>query len=546
MKFPPPPDRCMSFWASCKATADTPADKTLTADELVELIRRPTDDVCQKVAAGRAALAKGQLNRFKTIKSTLPVVSPSGTFYGRCAEKLEEHNGLLNIDFDHLDGEKMAAAWDALTADPHVMFCFRSPSGSGIKGSICVPVADDGTGHAEAFAAAERYFRDVHNLTLDAAVKDVSRLCYLSHDPQCHHNPHAEKLDVDMWAPLSPEESAGQAMDDALESCRISTIKDPPPPPPVVLASASGHTIGTPGNLVTIEGAQKAGKSALVSALLASAVAGDGAEGDFLGIAVSVPMDSFILHFDCEQSTDAHRRLVTTAVSKRAGLDDIPSQLLSFSLLRHHRNERWRLVHRCCRRVEEGGQRVGLIVLDGVADFIETVNDDKTAPAFVDMLHATADRLGALIVGIIHENPNGENGKTRGHLGSELWRKSQGCIGVKKGADGISTVWGKFLRDGDWPEKDGAYFRYDITKGMHVSCDDPSAERQAVRDRKKLQELEELALAVLVVPMRHNQLVEAIMERLAVCERTAINRIKEMVKAKIAMQMEGGSYARCK
>lgn len=546
MKFPPPPDRCMSLWSSCKATADTPADKTLTADELVELIRRPTDDVVQKIAAGRAALAKGQLNRFKTIKSTLPVVSLSGTFYGRCAEKLEEHNGLLNIDFDHLDGDEMSAAWAALTADPHVVFCFRSPSGSGIKGAICVPVADDGTGHTEAFAATERYFRDVHNLTLDPAVKDVSRLCYLSHDPQCHHNPLAEKLDVVFWAPLSEAEQTAERLDAALAKCQITTIKNPPPPPRVVLASASGHTIATPGNLVTVEGLQKAGKSALVGAVLASAVTPQDHGGDFLGVVADVPADSFVLHFDCEQSTDDHLRLITSAMSKRAGLEDIPRQLMTFSLLRVEQASRWSMVEHLCRKITQAGERVGLLILDGAADFLPGVNDEEVALKFVANAHRLADEHAAVVVCIIHENPGDSGGgKTRGHLGSELWRKSQGCIGVEKGPDNISTVWGKFLRSGDWPKSEGSFFRYDITKGMHVSCDDPSTERQAAKDASKRAGLEKLALDVLPTPLSYTALWTAISAKQGVAERAAKGRVTEMVKHKIIAQMEGGSYARC-
>jgi len=165
---------------------------------------------------------------------------------------------------------------------------------------------------------------------------------------------------------------------------------------------------------------------------------------------------------------------------------------------------------------------------------------------FVATLHRLADELQTVIVCIIHENPNGENGKTRGHLGSELWRKSQGCLGVKKAADGISTLWGKFLRSGDWPEKDGHFFRYDITRGMHVSCDDPTEERKAERDQKKVAKLEALALKVIPTPTSYTALWGSIMEAENVEERTAKARIKDMQEAGVIKKMEGGSYARCK
>lgn len=546
MKLAPLPSPMMSLWKSLKlAGKDTPADETLSVEEFVSRVRAPEPEIAQAVGALRAAIAKGNKNRAKMIKESLPAVTISGTFFGRANDRLEEHNGLLQVDFDKLPPGQVDAAFAALSGDPHTLVAARSPSLTGVKGAIRVPVAEDGTGHAEAFAAAERYFREVHNLTLDTACKDVARLCFVTHDPEAVYNPNAAVLDVEKWGPLPPEQIEAERLTDTLQSCRISTIKNPPPPPPVVLASAKGHTIATPGNLVTLEGIQKAGKSAVVGAVIASAIAREGAEGDFLGLSASLPLGSYVLHFDCEQSTDAHHRLVTAAVAKRAGLDEIPQELLTFSLLRSMRADRWQLVRHCCQMVVSANRRVGLIILDGAADFLPGVNDEEKALAYVEGLHRLADELQAVIVLVIHENPNGEGGKTRGHLGSELWRKSQACLGVKKSTDGISTLWGKFLRDGDWPEKDGAFFRYDITEGMHVTCDDPTGERHAAKDQHKRAKLEKLAVEVLAVPKSYTDLYHAIMEAEGVELRTAKERIKDMRATGIIHQMEGGSYARC-
>jgi hypothetical protein len=66
-----------------------------------------------------------------------------------------------------------------LQADPHVGAVFVGPSGVGIKCAVRI----DGSRHRESFDSAARHFKNEYNLTIDAACKDVERLCFLSHDP---------------------------------------------------------------------------------------------------------------------------------------------------------------------------------------------------------------------------------------------------------------------------------------------------------------------------------------------------------------------------
>lgn len=110
-------------------------------------------------------------------KRKLPAFCVSGTAASR--KEPREHSGLLQIDFDHLNGT-LDAVRAKVKDDPHVAFGFVSPSGDGLKLGLRI----DGTRHAESFLAAEKYFLERYGIRIDPSVKDRLRLCFVSHDPQ--------------------------------------------------------------------------------------------------------------------------------------------------------------------------------------------------------------------------------------------------------------------------------------------------------------------------------------------------------------------------
>lgn len=119
-------------------------------------------------------------------------VTFSGTFTIRRSDGLKQHSGLLCIDLDHVEkeprnGEKRRTVWEVkqlLAADPEfeTALCFRSPSADGVKWVVVIDL-DRGT-HREWFYAICKYLEDKHGLEVDTSGKDVTRPCYLPHDPQ--------------------------------------------------------------------------------------------------------------------------------------------------------------------------------------------------------------------------------------------------------------------------------------------------------------------------------------------------------------------------
>lgn len=478
----------MSFF---KRATDTKPQKHITIEALVEMVRSPSFDVITTIDKARTALQAGEKDKYSELKCSLPAVTFSGVFTERKASKMKIHSGLMGIDFDHLEPDQLAEAREKLISDPHVVFLYVSPSEEGLKGAVALDsLPGDDDAHKTAFSAVRNYIQAIHGLTVDKSCSDVCRLAFVSHDPACHHNPDAQPLAVDDWRDLTAVEKEIERLNQLLHQGYLGSIKTPPPPCPLILTTEDGKILGEAGNLVTIEGLMKAGKSAVLSAIIGAAIAPPGSRGDFFGFEVppteritfpvfgfDVPvLEGIILHFDCEQSPKDHHRLIDIAVRKRAGLDEIPHNLVSHSFLHIDIEDRWKACELAATQLLEAAP-IRMVIFDGGADFLKKLNDEESAFEMVRTMHAFAVKHSCLVVIVIHENPGGEGGKTRGHFGTELWRKSQSCIGVKKGTDGISSVFGKFLRSGDWPESEAHFFRYCPEAGMHISTKDPTADR---------------------------------------------------------------------
>ncbi len=519
---------------------DPACGKTITISQFVGAIRSPRPEIIDKVRQAQECLAAGRKADFDKLKRTLPAVTMSGTFSKRDSESLEEHSGVLTVDIDKLPEGQVQEVIGKLVSDPHVILAFLSPSGKGVKAAIRAPIAGDGTGHLEAFKAAERYFKDVHGLTLDQSGKDVSRLCFVSHDPDAHLNLDAVPLDVANWQPLTDEEAMMARRQEMVGAALFKGLASPPPEEPPVLTNDRGDVIGERGNLVVIQGQMKSGKTGVVSGIMASFISDPDSGSDCLGF-VAPPADGFVLHFDCEQGPKNHFRLMQTTVQKRAGLAEVPGDLASFTLLAVPLAERWALVETAAETVAKES-KIRCVIFDGGADFLATLNDEAMANELVDRQFRFAIQHDCLVVIVLHENPGTEYGKTRGHYGSQLHRKMQGALVVTKGKDEISSVYGAPLRDGYWPQSEAHNFKYDTAQGMHVTCGDPTAERARIKEAGKKASLQDLASKVLTTPANYTDLLARIASEEGCSSDTARNRYRDMKGLGIISKNDDGTY----
>lgn len=125
------------------------------------------------------------------LKKRLPGVLVSGKFERRCAVGLVAHSGLLCADLDCL-GARLADLRQQLAKDPHVWALFLSPTGTGLKVWFRVPA--DAALHAASFASVQHRCRELYDVEIDVACKDVARLCFVSYDPEAFLNRDAAEL----------------------------------------------------------------------------------------------------------------------------------------------------------------------------------------------------------------------------------------------------------------------------------------------------------------------------------------------------------------
>ena len=117
-------------------------------------------------------------------------VTFSGTFTRRTDADLVAHSGYLCLDFDHLDDAgNLTAARSVLLQDPHfeTLLLFTSPSGNGLKWVI--PINLEQCDHRTWFNAVRNYLAATYHLDADPACVNVSRSCFLPHDPDCYIAP---------------------------------------------------------------------------------------------------------------------------------------------------------------------------------------------------------------------------------------------------------------------------------------------------------------------------------------------------------------------
>lgn len=138
-----------------------------------------------------------QARQFKA--STFDYCTFSGMFQTRNDKALISHSGLLCIDFDHLQSVDLLRK--QLLQDEYfeTQMLFVSPSGDGLKWIIKIsPPSGEptvgasqlgGFSHSNYFAAVANYILQTYAVEVDKSGRDISRACFLPHDPQAYINP---------------------------------------------------------------------------------------------------------------------------------------------------------------------------------------------------------------------------------------------------------------------------------------------------------------------------------------------------------------------
>lgn len=137
-----------------------------------------------KIGKSKDQVLKYRETKDSNIKGNFVGVTFSGTFNYRKTEGLDQHSGLVILDFDKYDLENGAELKkEELSKDPYIFAAWISPSGNGVKALIKVPPEPEN--HLLYFNSVFKKYNDYY---LDQSGKDVSRLCYESYDPSIYIN----------------------------------------------------------------------------------------------------------------------------------------------------------------------------------------------------------------------------------------------------------------------------------------------------------------------------------------------------------------------
>lgn len=151
-------------------------------------------DAYNYIAGNYAKQRTEKLRSFNDVKQTRRYKSSnfdyctfSGIFTTRNDKALVKYSGLLCVDFDHLNNVDML--FNRLLQDDYfdTQLLFRSPSGDGLKWIVSIDT--DQATHSNYFVSVANYILQTYGVEVDKSGRDISRACFLPHDPQAFINP---------------------------------------------------------------------------------------------------------------------------------------------------------------------------------------------------------------------------------------------------------------------------------------------------------------------------------------------------------------------
>ncbi len=181
-------------------------------------------DACWNILADKKNIPdyKARKEAYRQAKLNLPAFAASVLCSSRSkaldfSSKFIEYNFYIVMDFDKfgkIQGMTMERARDFLERDPHVHFCFASPSNDGLKVGIFLEYTNLDELRIEPSPEGEEYLKFIHSkltyeqvsayfcekygLVSDNSCRDLFRLCFVSDDPDLYFDPSAQPFVVNV------------------------------------------------------------------------------------------------------------------------------------------------------------------------------------------------------------------------------------------------------------------------------------------------------------------------------------------------------------
>ena len=122
-----------------------------------------------------------------------PAFTWCGTFKGGHEKSnLNKYNQIVGLDYDNV--QDIVALKKSLSSIDTSHVVFVSPGGEGLK--VFVKVNSDASCHEKAFEIVNNYYKEITEMESDNSVKDISRLCYVSWDPDLYLEEDSKVFDI--------------------------------------------------------------------------------------------------------------------------------------------------------------------------------------------------------------------------------------------------------------------------------------------------------------------------------------------------------------
>lgn len=310
------------------------------------------------------------------------------------------------------------------------------------------------------------------------------------------------------------------------EHCKIGA--DRPIPEPVPIYKIHNIPVGTRGSLSSIMGLPKSGKTAIPGVIISRLIETSNGGDTPTEIAVYNPDMKAIIAVDTEQSNYHHYKN-TQRILRRARIEKEPAHLYNYNIRRYSISEQKQFINDIFFAANEKHGGICLAVIDGIADFISSVNDEEEANVIVDFFDKLAIQYDCHIIVVIHFNPG--TGKGRGHLGSQLERKSESVLTIKRDGD-MGIIEAMYLRSGGNADFIPLHFTFDKDKGYHVFLQGDYTNNKGVK-------LQQLATFIFTEELRSKDAVKGIMEHENCTGRTAKTRLEQLEAAGLIIKRKG-------
>jgi hypothetical protein len=148
-----------------------------------------------EINAIRYAMHSEKIELADELKSNLIGFTSSGTFgKQRKKEFLVSYSQIVNLDFDHIPVEDLDNLITQINDCKHTLASFVSPRGEGIK--VFIKINSNAEKHTIAYSQVANYYQNLTGFDFDPKCKDISRLCFVSHDPNLFINENATIFEV--------------------------------------------------------------------------------------------------------------------------------------------------------------------------------------------------------------------------------------------------------------------------------------------------------------------------------------------------------------